>query len=125
MSYAKRMSAAVWTAVVMLGLVLASTAPAENTASAVPSPVASTKISEAYARLVARDAFFWAWPMVNVYNRRLAFKDLPEPGLMGGIVPIAPLNRLSMLTDYIETVRGALGSTTASPSRLSTPWTSR
>ena len=60
------------------------------------------KISEGYARMVARDAFFWAWPMVNVYNRRLAFKDLPEPGLMGGIVPVAPLNRLCMLSDYIE-----------------------
>ena len=40
--------------------------------------------------------------MVNVYNRRLAFKDTPEPGLMGGIVPVAPPNRLCMLTDYIE-----------------------
>ena len=61
----------------------------------VPGPVAGTRITEAYARLVARDAYFWAWPMVNVYNRRLAFKDLPEPGLMGGIVPVAPLNRLA------------------------------
>jgi len=60
------------------------------------------KISEGYARMVAREAFFWAWPMVNVYNRRLAFKDVPEPGLMGGIVPVAPLNRLCMLSDYIE-----------------------
>jgi hypothetical protein len=25
-----------------------------------------TKIAEAYARLVARNAYFWAWPMVNV-----------------------------------------------------------
>jgi len=60
------------------------------------------KITEGYARLVARDAFFWAWPMVNVYNRRLTFKDLPQAGLMGGIVPVSPPNRLSMLTDYIE-----------------------
>jgi hypothetical protein len=52
--------------------------------------------------MVARDAYFWAWPMVNVYNRRLTFKAVPEPGLMGGIVPVAPLNRLCMLTDYIE-----------------------
>lgn len=40
--------------------------------------------------------------MVNVYNRRLTFKDLPQSGLMGGIVPVGPPNRLSMLTDYIE-----------------------
>ncbi len=51
--------------------------------------------------MAARDIYFWAWPMTNVYNRRLAFKDLPQPGLMGGTVPIAPSNRLSMLTDYI------------------------
>jgi hypothetical protein len=22
--------------------------------------------------MVARDAYFWAWPMVNIYNKRLA-----------------------------------------------------
>ena len=76
--------------------------PAVSWGQAAPGPVAGTRITETYARMVARDAYFWAWPMVNVYNRRLAFKDLPEPGLMGGIVPVAPLNRLSMLSDYIE-----------------------
>ena len=70
--------------------------------STVSGPVAGTRITEPYARMVARNAYFWAWPMMNVYNRRLAFKDLPEPGLMGGIVPVAPLNRLSMLSSYIE-----------------------
>jgi len=39
--------------------------------------------------------------MVNIYNRRLKFKDLPEPGLMGGFVPVAPLNHVCMLSDYI------------------------
>jgi hypothetical protein len=29
---------------------------------------------------VARQAYFWAWPMVNIYNRRLAFTRAPEPG---------------------------------------------
>src|SRR5215510_1120845 len=67
-----------------------------------PGPDASVKITEAYARLVARDAYFWAWPMVNIYNRRLAFKQAPEPGLMNGVLPLAPLNALSMLHDYIE-----------------------
>jgi hypothetical protein len=60
------------------------------------------KITEAYARLVAREAYFWAWPMVNIYNRRLAFAQAPEPGLMGGVLPVAPPNRLAMLHDYIE-----------------------
>jgi len=76
---------------------------AQAQAATIPAgPDAQMKITEGYARLVARDAFFWSWPMVNVYNRRLTFKDLPQSGLMGGIVPVGPPNRLSMLTDYIE-----------------------
>lgn len=63
---------------------------------------AEVRITEQYARMVARDAYFWAWPMINIYNRRLAFEQFPEPGWLGGIVPAAPLNRLAMLTDYIE-----------------------
>jgi hypothetical protein len=52
--------------------------------------------------MVGRDVYFWAWPMVNMYNKRLAFSHAPEPGLLGGILPFAPLNRLAMLTDYVE-----------------------
>ena len=51
--------------------------------------------------MIARDAYFWAWPLVNIYNRRQAFKDTPEP-MLSGPVPIAPLNKFGMLTDYIE-----------------------
>jgi hypothetical protein len=68
----------------------------------VPGPVAGTKITEAYARTIMRDAFFWVWPMINCYNKRLAFAQIPEPGLMNGALPTAPLNRLCMLTDYTE-----------------------
>jgi hypothetical protein len=50
--------------------------------AAVPGPVVGTRLTEAYARHVARDAYFWAWPMMNIYNRRLAFKQAPEVGLM-------------------------------------------
>lgn len=66
-----------------------------------PGPDTSVKISEAYAAMIARDAFFWAWPLVNIYNKRLNFKDVPEV-MMVGPGPAAPLNRLAMLTDYIE-----------------------
>lgn len=76
-------------------------APSPSWAHAMPpGPDPSVKISEAYARLIARDAYFWAWPMVNVYNRRLAFKDVTDFAYAGP-VPQAPLNRLAMLTDYI------------------------
>lgn len=40
--------------------------------------------------------------MVNIYNRRLAFKAAPEVGLMNGVLPFAPLNQMSMLHDYID-----------------------
>ncbi len=53
--------------------------PSPNWAQAMPSgPDTSVKITEPYARMVARDAYFWAWPMVNIYNRRLAFKQAPQ-----------------------------------------------
>jgi hypothetical protein len=79
----------------------AAAPPTASPPARVPGPAAGTRITEAYARMVARDAYFWAWPMINIYNRRLKFKDLPEPGLMGGFVPVAPLNHVSMLSDYI------------------------
>lgn len=63
-------------------------------------PDARTKFTEAYARLVARDAYFWAWPLVNMHNRRLAFARVTDFGWVGPI-PQAPLNKLAMLTDYV------------------------
>jgi hypothetical protein len=59
-------------------------------------------MTEEYVRAIGRFAYLWAWPMTNLHNRRAAFRDVPEPGLMGGIVPIAPSNQLAMLRDYIE-----------------------
>jgi hypothetical protein len=66
-----------------------------------PGPDARVKITEEYAKLVGRDVYFWAWPMVNMYNRRLAFKDVKD-FVMAGPVPTAPLNRFAMLTDYVN-----------------------
>lgn len=60
-----------------------------------------TKVTEAYARLVARDTCFWAWPLVNLYMRRLGQAKVPAIARLGP-APVAPLNRLSMLTDYID-----------------------
>ena len=80
----------------------ADASPAAPAAREVRGPVPGTRLTESYARMVARYTYFWAWPMVNIYNRRLAFAQTPEPGLAGGILPVAPLNRLAMLTDYID-----------------------
>jgi hypothetical protein len=66
-----------------------------------PGPDARVKITEAYAKLVVRDAYFWAWPMINIFNRRQAFKDVTEI-VLAGAAPTAPLNHFGMLTDYVS-----------------------
>lgn len=76
--------------------------PSPDWARALPSgPDARVKITEAYAAHVARDAYFWAWPLVNTYNRRLAFSKMTEQRYAGPLLE-APLNRLTMLTDYVN-----------------------
>jgi hypothetical protein len=65
-----------------------------------PGPDTRVKITEEYAKHIARDAYFWAWPLVNIFNRRQALKDVKEI-VLAGPVPTAPLNRFAMLTDYI------------------------
>ena len=72
--------------------------PAAGTAA---GPIPGTRTSEAYIRQIAGLAYFWAWPMVNVYNRFLTYQKLPGPGLAGGALPVAPPNQLCMLHDYI------------------------
>src|SRR5262245_28013376 len=67
-----------------------------------PQPVAGTRMSAAYGEMIGRLAYLWAWPMANMHNRRLMMLKVPESGLMGGIVPVAPPNSLRMLRDYIE-----------------------
>src|SRR6516165_12052650 len=63
-------------------------------------PETKVKITEAYARHVARDAYFWAWPLVNVFNKRRGAEQSKELAYAGP-VPAAPLNRIVMLTDYV------------------------
>ncbi len=69
--------------------------------SVVPGPVPGTRMTEDYVRMIGRWAYLWAWPMVNVHNRRIVLEKVSEPGLSGGIVPIAPPNQIAMLHDYI------------------------
>ncbi len=78
-------------------------APSPNWSAAMPpAPDPDVKITEGYARMVARDTYFWAWPMMNIYNRRLAFNEASKPGLMNGVLPFAPLNMMVMLSDYVK-----------------------
>src|SRR5262249_26345300 len=48
-----------------------------------------------------RDAYFWVWPMVNLYNRRLAFTPVQEAVKAGPLIT-PPLNQIAMLTDYVD-----------------------
>lgn len=77
-------------------------APATAPSNVPVAAPAAGRVTEEYVRSVGRIAYLWGWPMVNLHNRRAAFRDVPEPGLMGGIVPVAPPNQLAMLRDYIE-----------------------
>ena len=77
-------------------------APPAPEADSVPGPMPGTRLTEDYVRRVGGVAYLWGWPMVNMHNRKLILSKLPEPGLMGGIVPVAPMNQLSMVHDYID-----------------------
>ena len=110
---------AVCAALVLPGLAAAQTAPATppsltapatgpvqvpipKTAAEVPGPVPGNTMTNAYVQLVGRMAYVWGYPMVNAHNRRAAFAEAPEPGLLGGVVPVAPVGFNQMLTDYVK-----------------------
>ena len=89
-------------AIVSVGVVLSTVSlaerqplkPSPNWAEALPpGPDTNVKITEEYAKSVGRDAYFWAWPMVNIYNRRLSFVPIKESARSGPLI-LAPLNRL-------------------------------
>jgi hypothetical protein len=79
-----------------------SVAPSPSWArSMAPGPDARVRITGEYAKQVGRDTYFWAWPMVNIYNRRLHFLSIKEI-VRAGTLMEAPANRLAMLTDYVD-----------------------
>ena len=76
--------------------------PLPTSASDVPGPAPGTAMTDAYVQSVARVAYIWGWPLVNSHNRHAAFAKAPEPGLSGGVLPMAPTGRIAMLSDYIK-----------------------
>jgi len=76
--------------------VAAPTSPAD-----VPGTPSGTITTKEYVDMVGRTAYVWGWPMVNQINRRASFAKAPEPGRLGGVLPIAPIGYIGMLTDYI------------------------
>ena len=68
----------------------------------VPGPFPGNIMTKDYVQMIGRMAYVWGYPMVNAHNRRVAFSEAPEPMLLGGILPFAPVGHNAMLTDYID-----------------------
>jgi hypothetical protein len=76
--------------------------PTPKTAADVAGPVPGNNMTKAYVQLVGQMAYVWGYAMVNAHNRHAAFAHVPAPGLLGGVVPVAPIGYNQMLTDYIK-----------------------
>lgn len=72
------------------------------TGTGIAEEKSSAPADETRLRKDAAEAYFWGWPLANIYNRRLSFTKLSEPTLLDGFLPVAPLNHLAMLNDYID-----------------------
>jgi hypothetical protein len=79
------------------------TSPSDNKHpdAPLPGPVSGTVMTKEYVYQMGRQMYFWGWPLVNMHNRVLVMRQVPEPGLNGGAVPVAPVNNLAMTSDYI------------------------
>lgn len=95
-------------AAIVLGLIggsqpaLAQQSQRERTPAQITQPANGVNMHPEYARSVARMAYIWGWPIVNQMNRRAAITQAPKPGLLNGVVPVAPRGQIGMLHDYIE-----------------------
>jgi hypothetical protein len=76
--------------------------PQAKSATEIHGTPDKTVMTKPYVEMVGRIAYLWGWPLVNNLNRMMAVKNLPEPGKLGGVVPVSPTGQLSMLTDYIK-----------------------
>ena len=68
----------------------------------VTQPATGVLMHPEYAKAIARTAYVWGWPMVNMTNRRAAITQAPEPGRLNGVLPAAPRGQIAMLSDYID-----------------------
>lgn len=68
----------------------------------VTQPATGVIMTPGYATTIAQLAYVWGWPMVNMLNRHHSITAAPQPGLLNGVLPVAPQGRLAMLADYIE-----------------------
>jgi hypothetical protein len=78
-----------------------SQVPSPRNAAEVPGPPAGSAMTTKYVQTVGLMAYIWGWPLINNAHRHAAFSRAPEPGLLGGVLPIAH-NALAMLTSYVS-----------------------
>jgi hypothetical protein len=88
-------------AVLAPAILVAQQYPIPKTAAEVPGPPPGTKMTTAYVQAVGRMAYLWGWPLINFANRNKATTEMPEPGLIGGVLPMGH-NAIAMLTNYIK-----------------------
>lgn len=60
----------------------------------------NTVLLPSYIESVGRIAYVWGWPMVNLHNRQKMFEQVPIQGFLGGVMPVAPINKLTIFPDY-------------------------
>lgn len=70
-------------------------------AATVSPPPANIVMTKEYVATVGRMAYLWGWPLINARHRRAMFNKAPEPGRLGGVLPVAPTGYITMLTGYI------------------------
>ena len=71
-------------------------------------PMPGTKMTEAYVKQIGALAYVWAYPMVNLQARLETFRPIKEAMMYGGVLPVGPVNEITMLTDYIEPAQRAV-----------------
>ncbi|MGB2079257.1 MAG: DUF1254 domain-containing protein [Vibrio sp.] len=81
--------------------VLAQTDTQSQAQTQVAGPTGSV-MTPGYAKTVASFAYVWGWPLVNMHNRQAVFAQVPKQFYLGGVMPAAPLNRITMMTDYVS-----------------------
>lgn len=64
------------------------------------TPERETVMPASYVECVGRMAYIWGWPLVNMHNRQEMFRQVPIQGFLGGVMPVAPVNYLTIFPDY-------------------------
>jgi hypothetical protein len=101
---------AVGVALAVVAIAAPPISPSPDRSGAMPAgPDPNVNLTESYAKHVGRDAYFWAYPMLASYGRRVVASRTHET-VLAGPLPQAPLNHLAMLTETIDPSQHAMAS---------------